>query len=394
MNFLKNVDIASEYRVSTTTVLNWIENAILKKNNLQVEQIGKKYKIADSAHNRSALLNLSKQANIYRNKIEVKKTKIHPDLYKFLSEEQLVELINRIELSKTVPLKFTYLGKGSDSWDNFIKKSIIKDGYLPTTKIPELLAKSLSLILERVPKGKKVNIVDLGTGSSESMIETVRYFNQKKMLKNYIGIDISNKMLEKSKTTIQSIDSNINYVECVLDFEKQDFAKTLFEYKDENTINLVFFIEVTLGNAENILRTLENFKNSLGEGDVLIITNKLDNLEMRTQFEPVNRDSPHIWLTDYIGFDSELCELETVYDEVSARRKGYFILDKDYEIEFYVGNKTKKVMLYKDDELVFWHHRMSEKNKIFEELNSVGLDLLDFITTNDKKFLLATCQTR
>jgi len=394
MNFLKNVDIASEYRVSTTTVLNWIESAVAKKNNLQIQLIGKKYKILDSAHNRSALVNLSKQANIYRNKIEVKKTKIHPDLYNFFSEEQLVELVNRIELNKTLPLKFTYLGKGSDSWDDFIKKSIIKDGYLPTTKIPELLKKSLSLILERVPVGKKVNIVDLGTGSSESMIETVKYFNQKKMLKNYIGIDISKQMLEKSKATINAVDKSINYVECVLDYEKHDFAKTLFEYKDENTINLVFFIEVTLGNAENILRTLENFKNSLGEGDVLIVTNKIDNLEMRTQFEPVNRNSPHIWLTDYIGFDSDLCQLETIYDETSARRKGYFILDKDYEIEFSVGNKIKKVMLYKDDELVFWHHRMSEKNKIFEELNSVGLDLLDFITTNDKKFLLVTCQSR
>jgi uncharacterized SAM-dependent methyltransferase len=394
MNFLRNADIASEYRVSTTTVLNWIESAVIKKNNLQVELNGKKYKITDNAHNRSVLANLSSQASIYKNKTEIKKTKIHPDLYKFLTEEQLVELINRIELNKTVPLKFTYLGKGADSWDNFIIKSQVKGGYLPTAKIPELLRKSLSLILERIPENKKVNIVDLGTGSSESMLETTKFFHSKGLLNSYIGVDISSGMLSKSKKSILSIDKNIKYVDCELDFEKNDFAKTLFDQKDDGVINLVFFIEVTLGNAENINRTLENFKLSLAENDILIITNKIDNIEMRTQFEPVNRDSPHIWLTQYLGFDTDECELVTIYEDKSSRRKGYFILDKDYEIEFEIGGKTKTINLYKNSELVFWYHRMSEKNKIFDELSSAGLTLLDFTTTNDQNFLLAICQAQ
>jgi hypothetical protein len=82
----------------------------------------------------------------------------------------------------------------------------------------------------------------------------------------------------------------------------------------------------------------------------------------------------------------------TIYDEKTEQRRGYFRLDKDYEIIFKFKNSQKIIKLFKDDELIFWYHRMSERNKLFTQFSSVGLTLLDFTTTNDLKFLLAVCQ--
>lgn len=393
MSFIKNTQIASEYRVSSTTVLNWIADGVAKKNNLIVELFGAKYKIIDSAHNRSVLSNLAHQASIYKNKIDVKKTKINPDLYKYFSQDQLIELINKLEINRTVPLKFSYLGKkGANVWDDFVREAEIKGGYQTMVITAEILKKSLSLILARIPKNKKVNIVDIGTGSSNSMIEVASFFNQKNLLNKYIGVDINQQMLDKSKENILKIDKNINYVDCVLDFEKSDFATDLFNQKDEKIINLVFFIEATLGNAENMNRTLENLKLSLSSDDIFIVTNVLDNIASRTQITLKSITKPHIWLTEYLGIDVELCGLKAIYDEESHKRKGYLILDKDYEIEFEINKKSKIVKLYKDQELYFWYHKMTEKANIFNELDQAGLQLLDFTTTSDHSFFLAICQ--
>lgn len=97
-------------------------------------------------------------------------------------------------------------------------------------------------------------------------------------------------------------------------------------------------------------------------------------------------------MTRDLGIDIDLCELKTFYEGFSQKRKGYLVLDKDYEIEFEINQKSKIVKLYKDQELYFWYHKMSEKNNVFNELHQAGLNLLDFTTTNDSSVFLAICQ--
>jgi len=394
MSFIKNTQIALEYRVSSTTVLNWIADGVAKKNNLIVELFGKKYKIIDNAHNRSVLTNLANNAVIYRNKIEVKKTKINPDLYEYFTQDQLVELINKLEINKTVPLKFSYLGKGTKHWTEFVENSQKNGTYMAPATIPNLIMKSVSFIEDRIKSNKKVNIIDLGTGDSNSMIPITKYFNDKKLLKNYLGVDISKEMLEISKSNILGVDSKINYIEQVIDFEKQDLAKVFYDIKNTDTINLVFFVEATFGNVENTYRTLENFKYSLGEEDLFIITNSLDKIHARSSFSINNNSIMPIWLTKELGIDTNLCKFVTAYEHTNTRRVAYFILDKDYEIEFQINKKSKIVKLYKDQELYFWYHKMTEKNNIFNQLDQAGLTLLDFTTTSDHSFFLAICQAQ
>lgn len=392
MSFIKNTQIASEYRVSSTTVLNWIADGVAKKNNLIVELFGAKYKIIDNAHNHSVLINLANNAVIYRNKIEVKKTKVNPELYNFFTEDQLIELINKLEINRTVPLKFSYLGDGTKYWNEFVDISQKNGTYLASTIISGLLNKSLQFIIDRVASTKKVNIIDLGAGDSRSMVEITKYFNDKKMLNKYLGVDISEEMLDYSEKNILNLDPDIQYLKHVVDFEKQDLAKVFFDIKDSNTVNLVFFVEATFGNVENTYRTLENFKYSLGEEDLFIVTNRIDKIQSRSYFS-INKDSTMpIWLTKSIGIDTELCDFITSYDDKTERRLGYFVLDKDYEIDILVENKLKTVRLFKNDRLTIWYHKMSEKNNIFNELDQAGLQLLDFTTTNDHSFFLAICQ--
>ena len=112
-------------------------------------------------------------------------------------------------------------------WEIFIKESYSKGSYLPLGKMTALLNKSLPHLLDRIPKGKKVNIVD--------------------------------------------------------------FANLFLSLKDQNTINLVFFVEVTFGNVENTERTLYNFKLSLGQDDFFIVTNRIDSLKTRTQLGSVSK---------------------------------------------------------------------------------------------------------
>ncbi|MEI6728238.1 MAG: L-histidine N(alpha)-methyltransferase [bacterium] len=394
MAVFKNTQISDEYRVSSTTVLNWIENSLLKKNNLHITLVGKKYKIVDDPHNRSELEKLTEQAKIYKNKIDQKKVEITEDIFKLFTKDQLIELINNLKLNKRIPLKFSYLGKGSLEWENFTKESSKSGGYQADIKTPELLNKIFPVLLDRVSKFSKVNIFDLGTGNSNSMVEITKNFKNSRKLNKFIGLDISNEMLFISEKNIEDKVPGIVYEKCLKDIEKSDFASELFLSKSTNTVNLVFFIGNTIGNMENIDRTLQNLRYSLDKDDLLIISNKIDTIEKRSQFEPLSEKNPHSWLVKEFGIDLDLCTLETEFNEKNSSRMGYFKMDKDYIIDFSKAGIHEKVELFKNEKIVFWYHKMSSREEIINELNLAGLELLDLTTTTDLSHLLVVCKTR
>ena len=394
MAVFKNTQISDEYRVSSTTVLNWIENAILKKNNLNVTLVGKKYKVIDDSHNRSELEKLTHQAKTYKNKIETKTVYINKGVHDFLSKDQLIEVINTLKLHKRIPMKFSYLGKGASKWEDFTTETAKTQSYQADVKTPELLNKILPILTDRVSKYDKVNIVDLGTGNSNSMIELTDHFYNLNKLNKFVGLDISAEMLTISKKNLTKNIPNVNYVNCIHDLEKSDFATDLFLEKTAKSINLIFFVGDTLGNMENIQRTIENLRYSLDKDDILIISNKIDTLEKRTQFEPLSQNNPHSWLVKEFGIDIDLANLGTEFNEKSSSRRGYFKIDKDYIIDFSEVGIEEKIELFKGEKIVFWHHKMSSREEIIDELNTAGLELLDLTTTTDLSHLLVVCKTR
>jgi uncharacterized SAM-dependent methyltransferase len=381
MTILKSKDVAQKYNISITTVLSWIENATEKKNNLIVEKVGKKFKIIDSQHNHAELLKLSEQALVYRNKVYVKTVEPHSDLYKDFSRSQLIELVNSLKVKKQVPLKFTYLNKGAKNWDNFILDSATNNYHDIQTR--NLIKKASLLLNERFKGSKKFNIIDIGTGNSINMEELTKSLLEKNLLNKYIGIDISSNILEISKSKVTRLSNKIRYKSYVIDVERSDFSEVLFENKEKNVINLVFFIGGTIGNMENLDYTLTNFYYSLDDEDLLITDDMFDNYEVRSSFQDHRKNRHHIWLLDFLGIDVDECQIINQYNEEKERRESYLQLDKDYMIEFNNPRINTVVSLFKGERILFWHHGMSKRDSLFKSFSRSNLELADF-TTNIK----------
>ena len=145
---------------------------------------------------------------------------------------------------------------------------------------------------------------------------------------------------------------------------------------------------------ENIHRTLENLRYSLGLNDLLIISNKIDTIEKRTQFEPLALNNPHSWIVQELGIDILKAKMGTEYDKKSNRRRGYFLMDKDYIIDFKKVALDIKICLYKDEKVVFWYHEMSTRESIIRELDIAGLELLDLTTTDDLSHLVVVTKSK
>ncbi|MEI7718512.1 MAG: L-histidine N(alpha)-methyltransferase [archaeon] len=157
-----------------------------------------------------------------------------------------------------------------------------------------LINENINTILEMM-NSNKINLIDLGCGDGKKAViflKKLKTKGAKDTKVRYCPIDISGYMVEKAlnKVAEAGVDEIVKFQWNISDFENIENIASLLrtgEYKK----NLMLLLGNTLGNFE-INELLYEVRSAMGEGDVLVIGNGLDNRNAQEILKAY--DSPHL----------------------------------------------------------------------------------------------------
>lgn len=190
---------------------------------------------------------------------------------KLFSSRQISELITAIKGRGEIPLKFVYLGKGAQRWDDLAKlrgQETIKginsiEGNLLKEKAPNFLCS--------FKDNKNINLIDIGCGDGYPAAPLIKEMQRQKYNIRYIPIDISREMINIASKNISQLFPKIEIKFYQLDFELGNFSEITHNLRHNGSVNLMAFLGSTLGNAADRYRVLSNFRDSMTSQDYIII---------------------------------------------------------------------------------------------------------------------------
>jgi hypothetical protein len=131
--------------------------------------------------------------------------------------------------------------------------------------------------------------------------------------------------------------------------------------------------------------------------DLLVITFSLDTPNTRSNIsfmripEVWNR---HSWIPKELGIDVDNCDYVVEYSSEFKGRANFIVLDKDYEIELKIYDKTTSISLQKGKKLcVSLNHPVAIENLI-SNLKLADLHILSLKLDEPQSNALVICTTR
>ncbi len=395
MNSFSQADVSKRCNVTRATVNRWVELAKEKKNNLQLDFSNKIVRILDSPHNDVELNRLAKEAKKYRNSIPVKEVAVSEEFYEYFNEEEIVEIITDLEFNREVNLKFAYRNGGANNWDGFYKSNVspIKSA---VNHFINQIETSISYL---AGENKQLNLIDIGPGNGEPVIELISNMIKKGVLKRYIPIDISNEIIHIVEKSIKNKFPLLDLKSYQADLENARFKKIFLENKlsEDNASNFIIFLGNTIANIIDKVQTLKNIRKGMIEDDMLAVTFSLDNEINKSNLNYVktnDADQMHSFILEKMGVDISRCDLLVEYNEQDKCKTKSIILDKDYAIHFNLFGQNKTVFLEKDEPIIVWRHYLSSMEDFVSNLDEVGFEVLVTRKSNDLANGLVICQIK
>ena len=395
IKIIRNYTVSKQLDVAHPTVARWVEAALNKENNLQLHQVNNKYFIIDNQHNKAEMLKLKKNSEKYRNKIAFEKISVNEGLKDILNESQIIELITSLENHKTIPLKFAYLNGGAKLWDEYVRSMINnKDYHLDETN--RLLETSLNYFAFRLNNFEQVNIIDIGPGNGYTIKPLIDVLQTQTKI-NYTSIDLSQEIQSILTKNMAEWYPDIPLNNIVADIEQILIRDLLFnnKLKNPNSCNVLLLIGSTLGNVANRFQVLKNLRNSMGTDDILILDNGLDTEEWRSSFVTANNPyitSLKLWIPQLLGFNSDMYEIVSRFDEISGRRLQAMKLLKDIDLEFSLTEGSKILSFKENEEIIIWNHYSHTLNTFTTEMNDANFALTHLSCYPDLSYVIALCQ--
>lgn len=404
MEYFKNIEIARLYKVSKATVGNWIESGMQKKNNLQLNEIGGKYYISKTSHNKAILKELSESGQKFKKRSIFKILRPSSEFYNVFNESQIVDIISSLETYKEIPHKYTYFNGGAEYWDNYVKRTLKESIENTVTNTHELLTLNRDYIFKLI-SGKKVNLVDIGVGNAYPVKDLLLSLTKTEALQKYIALDMSPSMLEIVERNVQEwFGDRVNFEGHNIDISSQLIRDILFEnsqyFEKENVVNLVCFLGSSIENMESNDHSLENIRRSLSHQDIFILGRTLDTESATTYFDfsetnpGEDPDYKWRWLFDALSLKEDLYSYEMLYDERTKSRIGRMCLDVDIEMIFETERFRKSLIFKKGEEIITWRHRHHSYKEIVDDMLNNGFQLLQSSTSTDRSHLMLITQIK
>lgn len=392
MKYLKNIEIAEQYKISPNTVGNWIESA--EKNGLHLVTENHRKYIINNSSNHMVLKDLSRKGKKYKNTKSLRIVEPTEEFYETFDEKQIIDIISSLEVYKEVDMKYTYFNKGGKIWDEYIQR-VMTDPHPYTVKSTiQLLKNNAYYLYDLINKYKYVNIVDIGAGNAYPVKELLKFFIKKGILKRYIAIDYSPILLDIAQNNVKNWYGDKIEVEAHnLDINYDMFKDILFknsyrETAESDTVNIILFLGSTIENQRLYFQSLDRIKNSMGQNDIFVLGHRLDSETSRREIHfnapdpsiPNSDISQYMMVLKLLNIPEDAYEVERFYSEKQKSRLFQAKLKTDIQINFKTKNFNKTLILSNKDKMIFFRHGHHTFSSVVNTLDNIGFTVLHATT--------------
>ncbi|MEA5602689.1 L-histidine N(alpha)-methyltransferase [Nostoc sp. UHCC 0252] len=322
------------------------------------------------------------------------------EFYSIFSEEEVLRIINALEVSREIPLKYSYKGRGAKIWDDFYRKYVIPRWYRTSNVEIDLLKGNFDFFNQNIQIGEKVNIVDVGAGNSYPVKKFIQKLHKLGKMNKYIALDISEELLHVSRNNLKKWFPLVEFISSTIDIENNSIPIALFQNKADlkidNTAKIFFHLGVTIGNHQNRDEVFKNFRDSMGKNDCLVFTNEIGsnstwNGNVRGGCK-YHVEEIYAWVKNKIGIKSEDCELVRKYDLKTDSIIANIKLHHDYTISFNQKGIDKSIEISEGEEITIWRHHKFEIPQLLQELEHSGLQLIQYSIDKYKSHIMVICK--
>jgi uncharacterized SAM-dependent methyltransferase len=398
MQYYKNTELAKLYSVSEKTVRNWIDGAQGKRLELALHDENGKLYIANTVKNHTIIEGIVSRNRKFKNTRGFKTLKPKPAFYDVYSPRQILDIITNLDIYRESPLQYTYFNTGATRWDEYTRKLLTEDASNALSNTVGLIDTNMQYIDQLVGDYDAVNVVDLGVGNALPVRAVIDHFLERRLLKRYIGIDISPTMLQTAEQNITEWFGERVHVETHMrDIVNDRFDDLLIHESTDSgrVLNLVLFLGGTLPNLRQPQRALSTIHDSLGKDDLLLYTKKLDNPKTRRFFEVSAQGNQEIdLLLTFLNIDKSLYSIEQFFDEAKMAREIYAKLNVAVAVEFELDGNQKTVELNKDEMILLWRARHQSLVEIIDQFNDADFDLLQATRSKDTTYTLTISRVK
>lgn len=405
MKYFKNTELAKLNQISEKSVRNWVEAAQQGKLNLELYTHGEHTYIADTLHNNVLIAQLVARGKKYRNRLSFKVLQPSTEFYNLYTPAQVIDIVANLDLYREIPLGYTYFGKGATYWNEYCARALLTPGSSTLKSDLELIRRNFSNFDSLLEDYSHLNIVDLGTGNGMATRELLAHMASSGKLRRYIGIDISQDMLDIAKNNLQTwLGHEIRLETHQRDFSHQRFSELLLadSYgKDATqTANLMLFAGTTITNFREPDQPLHTIRGSMGRNDLLVTCLRLDGEKARHFFDfgaekGASLLGPrHKYLPDLLNIDPSFYEVEQFFDERARARIIQIRLKIALSLDFEVGAFRKTLDLAKGERIILWRCWHYTDYEIIDKFDQNGFSLLQATKSKDQEYMLLVSRVK
>ena len=257
----------------------------------------------------------------------------------------------------------------------------------------EIIQKEMDLINGNIKEmlatlgGDPLNIIDLGCGDGKKAVLFIDHLKDRMKLR-YCPIDISSYMVERAIEKIMKMDVGevVQFQWNISDFENLKDVSFLLRY-GEYKKNLMLLLGNTLGNFE-INELLYQIRNSMSEGDMILIGNGLDNRneeDILKSYDTNKMNDFLIKIIEQLGLSSKEVTFGARF--INSRVEMYYTLNGDVVINF----QKKKIEFNKGDQIIVAiSYKYNQED--FRTFLSMYFDVPMLQVSEDKSYVLALCK--
>ena len=307
-------------------------------------------------------------------------------------------MISNLTSHHEIPQQYNYLVGGGTIWDNWINRLSSVDTSITIKGTIQLLASNVAAIDKLIEDYDQVNLIDVGIGNALPGKGLLTHLLERGKLHRYVGIDISQSMLEIAEQNVKTwFGDKVRFEGHVRDISFERFDDLLVDdmlSTSKKTVNIILLLGSTPANFRFPVDVLRVIYGSMGTNDMLIYTCKPDTNSARRYFDfslqkGENKLSPIFsFVLGQLNIDTSLYETEMGFNEQARMRYIQIRLKTALTVRLAFESGIFDVNFEKGDTILVlrvWHQTSVELITKFDE---VGFSLLRSSLTKDRNYLM------
>lgn len=404
MKYFRNTELAKIYNVSEKSVRNWVQAAQEGKIELQLYAKDGKHFVANTTQNTAVIEKQVQKGKKYKNSRSFKVISPVQKFYDLFSTKQILDIVTNLDVHREIPYQYTYFDGGAKYWDLYAKR-------LYNEKTPNSLTSTIQLLtinrdyLDTVLDGRRVNVIDIGVGNCLPVKDLLQHFLSTGQLNRYIGIDLSNELLEIAQENLTSWFGNrIKFEKHVRDIRYERFSDLLVEdsFQTHQTppVNIVLFLGGTISNLREADQSLQTINSSLGRDDLFIISRKLDTEKARRHFDfdieagSISLAPQDKFILDLMNIDETTYEVEQFFDQEANERVIQIRAKIDLSIKFVFNGYQKIIEIHKGENVILWRSKHQRLIDVVKQFERNSFSTIQTAKSKDQEYLMLTSKIK